>query len=356
MAVGGLPAASAEPRVLGVRELESIDPVGLTDLNRLYTNGDFEFGDLSWHWELQRRKPVDYWVELESGRERLWLGVINASGDGAVDFCWRDFDGELRRLAWCASHEPVLELLQRHFQRDWLPRSLSETCPSDAAGIDAGFAVRRAGRAIATGRCRFAIPLIAGMHPPSREPPCPVAVRGTPFVIPVVVDRMPFTVPELLSLEVGAVVRIRRRAFLDVGARLTLEAGDTEIIANVADSKLVVLSVAAKSAGDVNMKERPMTGKETEKEQPAAGVDSAPVDIASMPVDVRFEAARITARYEELRSVRPGFTFELGCSLGEQTIDITANGALIARGELVGIGSELGVRVTTLARLPRAAD
>ena len=87
----------------------------------------------------------------------------------------------------------------------------------------------------------------------------------------------------------------------------------------------------------------------------SAGADESvfhePIDIADMPVEIRFEAGRIRLRYGELCKLQPGYTCELGHTLADQTIDITANGALVARGELVNIGDQLGVRITALARL-----
>lgn len=85
--------------------------------------------------------------------------------------------------------------------------------------------------------------------------------------------------------------------------------------------------------------------------EPADGVEriaAEPIDIASMPVDIRFEAGRIRTSIDKLSRMQPGYTFELGYTLADQTIDITANGALIARGELVNIGDQLGVRITAL--------
>jgi flagellar motor switch/type III secretory pathway protein FliN len=75
-----------------------------------------------------------------------------------------------------------------------------------------------------------------------------------------------------------------------------------------------------------------------------------PVELESVPVEVCFEVARLRTSYRELAAARPGYTFELGCELSEQTIDITVGGALLARGELVVIGTELGVRISALAR------
>lgn len=83
---------------------------------------------------------------------------------------------------------------------------------------------------------------------------------------------------------------------------------------------------------------------------------STPIDVADMPVDVRFEVGQLRMRYGDLCRLQPGYTYELGHTLAEQTIDIVASGALIARGELVNIGDQLGVRITALARDLRAVD
>jgi type III secretion protein Q len=96
----------------------------------------------------------------------------------------------------------------------------------------------------------------------------------------------------------------------------------------------------------------PLTAEPSPTESPEvrATVANAPIDIADMPVDIRFEAGRLQMRYGELCRLQPGYTCELGHTLAEQTIDIVANGALIARGELVSIGDQLGGRITALAR------
>lgn len=371
-AIAGSASAAGRTKALRVNDLVSIDAMQLADLNRLYTSGDFPFRDSIWRWALPPRRPVDdlidYWIELESGSERLYLGMIAATTDREIDFSWREYEGDVKRIAWCASHERLLEIAQQLFQRDWLPCGFPA---ADAAGsfsrherfIDAGFAVECGGRPLAAGRCRFEPRLIPDVQYRCDGPLAPL-VRRLPFAIPVVVDRATLSVPELLDLEIGAVVRLRRRAFLDIGARLTLEAGGADILVKVSGSTLVVLNVSAAAAGNTGTtsnKETRMTTNESEPERAgdmtacAGGPEPAPIDIASMPVEIRFEAGRIATSYDELRRMRPGFTFELGCRLSEQTIDITANGALIARGELVGIGSELGVRVTALGRMPKAA-
>lgn len=87
-----------------------------------------------------------------------------------------------------------------------------------------------------------------------------------------------------------------------------------------------------------------------------ANATDEPIDVACMPVNVCFEAGRILTRYEDLCRIRAGYTYELGHTLAEHSIDITANGALIARGELVNVGDQLGVRITALGRSLRSAD
>lgn len=327
----------------------------LVVLNSLYSSAGFEHGQIIWRWERTRAEPVDHWVQFECGNELLWLGVIAATLNAAVDYSWRDHSGTAREIAWCASYPQILETAQQLFQRDWVPTDIRLDLGLDRKSVDAGFVIERAGENIASGLCRLNADRQPRIDAADDRAPARV-MRQLPFVIPVVVDRASLTVDELRKIEIGAVIRINRRAFLDIGAPLRLSAGNTDFLVNVTGTTLTVLDVAiGGAAAEINL-EGKMVTNDNQLHQECGDRDdndefsTAPVDVAGMPVDVRFESGRIVTRYDQLCRIQPGYTYELGATLGEQSIDIIANGVLIARGELVNIGDQLGVRVTALAR------
>lgn len=345
-------------KALGLGYLDSLETHQLAMLNSLYSSAAVTIDEYTWRWQHAPRPAVDHWIRLQCGDRKLWLGIAAASIDEAIEFCWRDFDGDAQRIAWCASHESILQLAQRVFQSDWVPSEIG-TDVHDAEGmIEAGFKIYCADRCVAIGRCCFdpaAAPTQATEDTPSH------VLRGVPVAIPIVVDRAVFTVSELRELEVGAVVRVQRRAFLDIGATLRLRFGGNDLLVRVTGTMLTVVRIESAGAVRATNMEREMGQSEDQVQMSDNHADSneeswnAPIDVANLPVEVRFEAGRILTRYDEFCRIKPGYTYELGHTLGEQTIEITANGALIARGELVSIGDQLGVRITALACDPRAA-
>ena len=70
--------------------------------------------------------------------------------------------------------------------------------------------------------------------------------------------------------------------------------------------------------------------------------------IAGAPIEVVAECGRITLPADELLSLRPGAVLPLG-SAEPTNIQLRVGGRLWARGELVNVDGQLGVRVTSLA-------
>ena len=64
-----------------------------------------------------------------------------------------------------------------------------------------------------------------------------------------------------------------------------------------------------------------------------------------MPVTLTVELGRINLPLGRLADLKPGDVLELGRHAREP-VELTSGGRLIARGELVQIDNELGVRVT----------
>lgn len=77
-------------------------------------------------------------------------------------------------------------------------------------------------------------------------------------------------------------------------------------------------------------------------DSPSPPADLSPLDI---PVTLTVELGRVNLSLERLADLRPGDVIELGRH-SREPVELTSNGRLVARGELVLIDTELGVRVT----------
>lgn len=80
---------------------------------------------------------------------------------------------------------------------------------------------------------------------------------------------------------------------------------------------------------------------------PATPDSTAPVGPGDVPVTLVVELGRVNLTLRRLADLKPGDVVELGRHAREP-VELTSNGRLVARGELVQIDTELGVRVTTV--------
>lgn len=84
-----------------------------------------------------------------------------------------------------------------------------------------------------------------------------------------------------------------------------------------------------------------------------AGVTGAPpadLDLLSdVALEVTVQLGQVRLRVRDLLSLAEGSIIELDRTVGAP-VDVLANGSLIARGDVVVVGDELGVRITELLR------
>jgi flagellar motor switch protein FliN/FliY len=76
--------------------------------------------------------------------------------------------------------------------------------------------------------------------------------------------------------------------------------------------------------------------------------------LADIPVEVAVEIGRLRMPLRDLLSLEPGAVLELDRP-ADAPVDVLVNGKLVARGEVVVIDGEFGVRVTDLVDRPDAS-
>jgi flagellar motor switch protein FliN/FliY len=77
--------------------------------------------------------------------------------------------------------------------------------------------------------------------------------------------------------------------------------------------------------------------------------------LADIPVEVAVEIGRLRLPLRELLSLEPGAVLELDRA-ADAPVDVLVNGRLVARGEVVVIDGEFGVRVTDLIERPERLE
>ncbi len=126
------------------------------------------------------------------------------------------------------------------------------------------------------------------------------------------------------------------------GGPMTLRLGRGGFRANLAGDGLTILEPFR--LGDFAMDEH-----DDEPPSPAAPAeaDSASSDalLRELPVEVVCELGRVTLSGRELLELRPGAVIPVGRPLAGP-VDLTVGGRVVARGELVDVEGEIGVRVT----------
>lgn len=67
-----------------------------------------------------------------------------------------------------------------------------------------------------------------------------------------------------------------------------------------------------------------------------------------VPLQIAVEIGRLPITAEEVVSIKVGHVFDLNRQVGEP-LDLSVNGKIVARGELVEIEGNLGIRIVSLA-------
>jgi type III secretion system YscQ/HrcQ family protein len=102
------------------------------------------------------------------------------------------------------------------------------------------------------------------------------------------------------------------------------------------------------SGGRVVVAGRPVREPIPHEGLPMSAADpSSPPSPAEVPVTLTIELGRVSLPLHRLADLKPGDVLELGRHAREP-VELTSNGRLVARGELVQIDTELGVRVTNV--------
>jgi type III secretion system YscQ/HrcQ family protein len=98
---------------------------------------------------------------------------------------------------------------------------------------------------------------------------------------------------------------------------------------------------------DVNIREGQSMNQASASRDPSASVAPPAVGPLDVPVTLTVELGRLNLTLTQLADIKPGDVVELNRH-SRAPVELTSNGRLVARGELVLIDTDLGVRVTSV--------
>lgn len=144
---------------------------------------------------------------------------------------------------------------------------------------------------------------------------------------------------DLAGLADGDVVLFERCGVRDArGGPVTLRLGRGGFAARLDGASVVIEEAYRLNPGAANMEFDPS------HKDAAAAADQL---LRELPVEVVCELGRVTMSGRELLELRPGAVIPAGRPLAGP-VDLTVGGRVVARGELVDVEGEIGVRITQM--------
>jgi len=175
-------------------------------------------------------------------------------------------------------------------------------------------------------------------------------LADAPVTLHLELARVPLAAGELATLAVGDVVLTGRAA---AGPRLgavTLRLTRGGFRGRLDGEALVIETPFLPTTPPLEGATVPMDDQDPQQQQKPAAAPPAPEDgalVSELPVEVIAELGRVTMTGRELLELRPGAVLLVGRPLSGP-VDLTVGGRVVARGELVDVEGEIGVRVTAV--------
>lgn len=156
---------------------------------------------------------------------------------------------------------------------------------------------------------------------------------------------------EVTSLAVGDVVILDHFGPQPVrGGPVFLRLGDGVFPAHLDGSGATVLGsfhLRKEAMTDRNKDEKDASQADDRSDPTMPGEPPSEALLRELPIQLTCELGRVTISARELLELRPGAVLPVGRPLAGP-VDLTASGRTIARGELVDVEGEIGVRLTEL--------
>jgi len=288
-------------------------------------------------------------VDAEGTRLQLRLESDAAMQPAPSSLHWSDYQGRARLLAWSLAHETSLMRLSEVLGVSLLPieqDSAQEGVADEAVWL--AFATgddHRVGAAPLRGALRLPVGWLARLQaraePVYDDDPLPPlgSLHGLPVPILLGFDGPTLAPADWQRLRPGDVVVIGS-GMPPVHARASRY---TWPLAAGPDGWRIT---AAAQTLSFPSEQSMMNDESRDDDAGAAGEPGSSDAIArNLPVQLAFDIGRTEVSLGELAALQPGYVFPLPAHLEGANVTIRANGRAAGRGEVVAVGSTLGVRL-----------
>ena len=309
------------------------------------------------------------WYILEGSHQEVGVSItVDRCQKSVGERIWSDYTGDARLLAWSLAHEHFVAQLG-HLLGDELQVQRAVTSrPPNLRAVTIGFELTGS-----LGNLRGVLALAPSglevlIHQPEWQTVAATQPSGKPNVpIFIQIGLRPINLPHHVLREhrVGDVLLLDLSVNCWEGLHLsTVGTGGTwQWRARYTDGKVEVLGPirSRRNPSSQDAQESEMaddnpaspppesTGGPTNPDQAAEDMPSPgemPGSIDQVPVGLTFDLGRLEIGLAELESVQPGYVFQLDQPLESTAVRVRANGLTIAKGELVVVGEQLGIRLT----------
>ncbi len=245
------------------------------------------------------------------------------------------------RAAWSPSLQGALEAVVLEVARQCAPdRAVAMIVPpvpqEDGEGVRVRATIAVEGRPYAVG---------ALVHLRKAPPEAPLAARGVyPVAVPLVVGRCCARPGEIAALQVGDAWSCGDGWWIDaqgVGQGVLVSpGGESGAVVDLAQDGSAVLRD--------EVRHLPLEAVEGNMDDATEVIEAVTEAVGDTPVVVRVELGSVSLLARDWSALRPGDVLLSDQRVGEP-VRLRIGGREVARGELVNVEGELGVRITSLA-------
>ena len=313
--------------------------------------------DFDWCWR-SKFADVDLpstGIKLESEENKIiYWPVWDPPSELVADVDLNAFEGSAKLLAASLRYSLFLEHLCRISGQSWLPTELVTRAPSGAAvhnAYAAGFNIYGPTKELLfQGQLAFEagsfnlvrhIQGIAGKRA--------LAIENIPLRVSVLLSSVTITANKLEQLIVNSAIVVGDCHGGKIPVLLHSACSQYEAVATLEGGLITVEDFFKPNLPEATDTKRGLPMDTSNEELTDIQDTKQSVKSTNVPVELSFEIGSLTVTLGELETVlRSGYTFNLNQELKADSVVVNANGAPIAKGELLKIGELLAVRITEI--------
>jgi type III secretion system YscQ/HrcQ family protein len=313
--------------------------------------------DFNWCWRnkfLSSDLP-SMGIRLEAeGKRVIYWPVWNPPSSLVVDIDLSAFEGSAKLLAATLRYSTFLDHFSRMSGQSWLPTELVTSGSSDTVvqSSDAvGFHIYGTRKELLhQGQLTFEAQSLNFVHQ-IQGVACERAsvIQHIPLKIFVALSGVTIPANDIKRLVANSAIVVGNCRSAKIPVRLHSACGQYATCAFLEGDQVTVEDYFKPQLYEsIDIKEG-LTMNTLHDEATGASDMVQPVKVNNIPVELSFEIGRLTITLGELETVlHSGYTFNLNQELKTNSVVVNANGAPIAKGELLKIGELLAVRITEI--------